>query len=335
MRRRKLLFSLIIILALAQFLALGFLVYFNFPARISKAAIGVTFSPSQAEYFNLDAKEVLKNSLDDLGIKNYRLSAYWNRIEKQKDQYDFSDIDWQLDAVAKRDGKVILAIGRRLPRWPECHDPDWVKGISSKKADEKVLALLKKTVERYKNRTEITAWQVENEPFLAIFGKCPMANVDFYKKEVALVKNLDSRPIIATESGELSTWVEAARFADIVGISIYRTTWNPLLGVFYYPLTPAYYRYRAKSIEPFVKKVFVSELQAEPWAREGSPIPETPIIEQKVYMNKDRISASVNFAKRAGFDEIYLWGVEWWYWLEKQGDDSMLQAVKKIISENK
>jgi len=333
-RRSKLLIILILTIAISQLAILALLFYFNYSFAVSKIDLGVTFSPDQARYFGLDPKKVLTESLDDLKIKNYRLSAYWNVIEKKKGKYNFNELDWQLDEVAKRDGNVILAIGRRLPRWPECHDPAWVKDMKTKDTQDKILSLLQAVVTRYKNHKEIKAWQVENEAFLSIFGECPLADTEFFKKEVALVRSLDSRPIVITESGELSAWTPAARLGDMVGVSIYRTTWNKYFGIFYYPLTPAYYKFHMKTIEPFVKKVFVSELQAEPWEKDGNPLPQMPIAEQKSMMNEKKLSESINFSKKAGFDEVYLWGVEWWAWLKERGDLGMWDTVKNIVLEN-
>lgn len=333
-RRVKLLVVLIITIATSQLIILAFLFYFNFSFKTDKAKLGVTFSPEQAKYFGLDPRKVLRDSLDDLKIRDYRLSVYWNALEKQKGRYNFSEVDWQLDEVKKRDGNVILAIGRRLPRWPECHDPDWVMGLSKEEMQARILKMLGAVVGRYQNRPEIKAWQIENEPFLSFFGKCPPPDREFLSKEVALVKSLDSRPIVITESGELSTWTGAVGLADWIGVSIYRTTWNKLFGFFYYPLTPAYYKYRARSILPVVKKVFVSELQAEPWERESNPLPQTPIEEQKLLMNEDRLLESIDFAKRAGFDEIYLWGVEWWAYLKERGDDKVWNAIKQAVLKN-
>jgi len=49
-------------------------------------------------------------------------------------------------------------------------------------------------------------------------------------------------------------------------------------------------------------------------------------------MNIVRFEDSINYAKRIGFDTIYLWGGEWWYWLKTvHTNDSFWQAAKQII----
>jgi len=331
-KRKRIILYLVLIIAISQAIFFGFLLYFNFAGVEKQAELGVTFSPGQAYYLGLDPKKVLHSSLTDLGIKKYRFSAYWDKIEQKQGVYDFSQIDWQIDEVDKEGGEIILAIGRRLPRWPECHDPDWIKGLSEEKNQENVLSLIRKTIEKYKDRTVITAWQIENEPFLSIFGKCPAPDPEFLKKEIAMAHSLDNRPIVLTASGELSSWTNEAILSDKVGVSLYRTTWNSILGLFYYPLTPHYYKSRANTLRLLGKEIFISELQAEPWERQ--PLPETPIIEQKELMNAKMLGESIKFAKRAGFNEIYLWGVEWWYWLKNQGDNEMWQMVKNLVNKN-
>ena len=197
---------------------------------------GVTFSQKYAKELNLDWQEVFKATLDDLKVKKLRLVAHWDLIEPEDGYYDFSDLDWQISLAENRGAEVVLAIGHRVPRWPECHWPDWSFNLSKEERQEQVFKLLTKLVNRYKTSPAVVAWQVENEPFLKVFGECPKPDKDFYKKELQLVKSLDNRPIVITESGELSTWLKAASLADYVGTSVYRITWNKHWGYFYYPL---------------------------------------------------------------------------------------------------
>ena len=70
-----------------------------------------------------------------------------------------------IEEAEKRGVKIILAVGRRLPRWPECHLPDWLKHESDEVQKENMLPMLKEVVTHYKDYESIVAWQVENEPF--------------------------------------------------------------------------------------------------------------------------------------------------------------------------
>jgi hypothetical protein len=109
-----------------------------------------------------------------------------------------------MQEAEKRGVDVVLAIGMKTPRWPECHIPDWARNLEKEDQQDRILRMLSNVVNRYKNSSSLSAWQVENEIFLT-FGACPWTDVGFFKKEVEFVKKLDdTRPIIVTESGELS-----------------------------------------------------------------------------------------------------------------------------------
>lgn len=292
------------------------------------AVLGATFSKSYAEHLGLDWKETYTAALDDLGLRHLRIPAYWDDIQPSPTKYDFANIDWQIDEAAKRKATVILAVGRKLPRWPECHVPGWAKEMDETEIRKKILVMLETTVKRYRNDPAIVAWQVENEPFFS-FGLCPEPDRAFLKQEIAVVRSIDNRPIMVTESGELSTWLNAASVGDILGISTYRVVWNRYIGYFFWPITPRYYTGRIEAVRSLVDKIVVSELQAEPWIV-GS-IESQPIDEQLKIMNPERLDDNISFARRIGLSEIYLWGIEWWYWLKSRGQPEMWEAGKSII----
>jgi len=91
---------------------------------------GVTFSKRLAQNYDLNWKSVYTRMLDDINIKTVRIPAYWDEIEKVKGQFDFTDMDWQIREAKKRNADIILAIGYKLPRWPECRKPYWFEGDS-------------------------------------------------------------------------------------------------------------------------------------------------------------------------------------------------------------
>ncbi len=297
---------------------------------------GATFSPKQARDLGLDWKEVYLALLDDMKIKKLRLAAPWNEVEVKRGDYDFSDIDWMLEEAKKRDVFVIMAVGRKLFRWPECHDPDWLFDIEKNEIFDFTLLFLEQSV-RYLSRHEnIILWQVENEPIFP-FGECrgPKITKDLYAREVELVRNIDSRPVIATDSGELASWFSVSKNVDQLGVSLYRVTDNPTFGKFYYPLRPGFYQKKAsflKSINKNIERVFISELQLEPWT--NKPLLATSLEAQFKSMNLSRTKSTIEFARRTGFDEIYLWGVEWWYWLKTEhGDERFWELGKELMSE--
>jgi hypothetical protein len=295
-------------------------------------ALGATFSkPYAEETLGLDWREAYLALLDDIGTRRLRIPAYWNDVEPEPGVYNFENVDWQLDQAARRGATVILAVGRKLPRWPECHVPAWADGMNESLAQTKVLTMIETVVRRYAERPEIVAWQVENEPFFE-FGECPKPDREFLKRETAVVRALDKRPIVITESGELSTWLSAASVADILGVSTYRIVWDRLIGYFYWPVTPRYYVQRASAIRSIVSKVIVSELQAEPWVTQ--PFTTMPVQEQLRLMNPTRLRDNIDFTRRIGVSEVYLWGVEWWYWLKtEKGRPEMWEAGKTLFNQ--
>jgi len=102
--------------------------------------------------------------MDDLGAKKIRIPIYWDLVESQRGQYDFSDVDWQLNEAAKRNSEIILVVGQKVPRWPECAIPEWANRDDQIRKRE-LLRFIDISVDRYKNRPEVKFWQVENEPF--------------------------------------------------------------------------------------------------------------------------------------------------------------------------
>ncbi|MCX7779144.1 MAG: beta-galactosidase [Patescibacteria group bacterium] len=295
-----------------------------------ETTFGVTFSRKKIEALNLDWREVYQAILDDLKVKKIRLSAYWDEIEKKAGEYDFRVLDWQVEKAERKNIEIILAVGQKLPGWPECHLPDWVKNLKKEQRESRLLIFLGKVIERYKGKQMIKAWQLENEPFLTWFGLCPSFDEKFFAQEVDFVRRLDQRPIIVSESGELSTWLPASRYADILGVTMYRVVWNKYFKYFTYPYPASLYFLKGEAIKKLtkIKKIICLELQAEPWS--DRPLLLTPLAEQKKIMNLDKFKKIIEFAKRAGFSEYYFWGVEWWYWLKEQGDSSFWNEARLL-----
>ncbi|HLN19336.1 MAG TPA: hypothetical protein VK255_04165, partial [Patescibacteria group bacterium] len=127
------------------------LIYFNIPvSSVNKnAELGVTFSSKYASDIRLDWKEAYLAMLDDLQVKKIRIPLYWDVIEKKEGVYDFSDIRWQLDEAKKHKADVIVAIGQKVPRWPECFIPAWTQNDETKRKSS-LLKFINKSVEELK-----------------------------------------------------------------------------------------------------------------------------------------------------------------------------------------
>ncbi len=309
------------------FFAILWLPAFN---RVQPIEFGVSFSKSYAQSLELDWQKIYLAILDDLKVKRLRLMSEWDEIEVASGVYDFEALDWQIKEAEKRGIEVLLVVGERQPRWPECHTPSWLSEVPRSEVQEKLKEFIKITVNRYKNSPAVVMWQVENEPLFNLFGKCPKSNKNFLKKEIELVRSLDNRPILITDSGELSTWRKTAHLGDYFGTTVYRFVYNPYFGYFTHFFPPSFYRLKAKLVGLEKERVIISELQAEPWVKGGS-ILKTPLDEQKRIMGIKRIEGLFDFARKTGFSPAYIWGAEWWYWLREEGDDSAWQVGKEIL----
>ena len=309
-------------------------IYLVYAPRREDVQYGVTFSKPFAEHLGLDWQETYLALLDDAGAKRVRLSSYWTEIEAERDSYSFEDLDWQIEEAEKRGVKVVLSLGQKQPRWPECHIPEWAEKLNKYERQEELIGKITKVVERYKYKENIVAWQVENEPFLA-FGECPKLDKNFLDREISLVRSLDSRPIIISDSGELGTWYSAAKRADILGTTLYRIVWNGHLGYVHYPIASISYRIKAAIIMYItgVEKIIIVELQAEPWG--PKMIIDTPLEEQYKSMSPEQFRENIEYVKKIEFSEAYLWGGEWWYWLKtKKGDDRIWEEAKIVFRES-
>jgi len=320
---------LIIILLLVLFFFVG-----KAP-RADRITWGMNFSQKQAEGLGLDWKSVYLAIIEDLGAKKIKLGTYWDAIEKNQGEYDFEDLDWQVKTAEEKGANLMMVVGMKSPRWPECHVPEWTLGLSKEEQQEKILGFLEKMILRYRDSSAITAWQVENEPFFK-FGECLWTDKDFLKKEVALVKSLDlkHRPVLISDSGEGSLWISSARIGDIAGTTMYRKVWfKELKSYLNYPFPPVFYWRKAELVKKlFGKEVICVELQAEPWC--PKQIFNCSLEEQQKTMSLEQFKKNMDFARDTGLKEFYLWGGEWMYWMkEKQGNSDVWLEAKKLFLE--
>ncbi|MFA5128444.1 MAG: hypothetical protein WC445_00590 [Patescibacteria group bacterium] len=316
-----------IIVTAVLFIAILWLPFFNSPKEIK---FGVSFSKTYAaDYLELDWKEMYLAILDELNPPLLRLQSDWDKTELSEGNFDFSDLDWQMTEAEKRGIKVLLVVGRRQPHWPECHIPEWLADVPEAEVQDRALEFVKTTVLRYKDSPVLMMWQVENEPLLNAFGECPPADINFLKREITLVESLDDHPILVTDSGELSTWRKTAHLGDYFGTTIYRRVYSNYCGYFRHFFAPAFYRLKAKLVGLSSDKIIISELQAEPWMPDGKE-GRGSLEDQKSVMDNEFIKKQIEFARKTGFSEAYIWGVEWWYWIKLQGDDSIWNIGKDI-----
>ena len=290
---------------------------------------GVSFSQVQAERFGSDWRANYTALLDDLKFKNIRISAYWDRIEPQKNQFDFSETDWMMDEAAKRGAKITLVVGQKNLRYPECYLPDWIDSGNITQTSDEAVNMINQVSERFKNHPALENWQLENEFLLKSFGKCPakmLTNAQL-KKELVALRSVDpNHHIILTQSDQFGIPL-LGPFADTFGMSMYRWSWDKRIGYWRYPQNGNYFWWKAGLISAFYgQSIKIHELQAEPWGPWGNE--HISVAEASRTMNPDKLRSNIDYAKQTKIKSIDLWGAEWWWYMKQNGHGEMWDSVK-------
>jgi hypothetical protein len=323
--------AIILVLALS-FYFLKFADYYplNSDLKHRPDFFGVTYSTKFCDELELDWQEVYTAILDELSVKYIRIPVYWDEIEKEEGVYDFSKYDYLIREGEKRDVKLILSIGRRVPRWPECHSPVWLNRKDDIEARVATLNTLRTIVKRYRSSKSVEYWQIENEPFLGTFGVCPPFDEGFLQQEFDLVKSLDSRQTIITGSGEMSWWRQESKIGDIFGSTLYRVVYNPWFGYIKYPTPSSFYRLKARLAGIADDRLMVLELQTEPWVPQGKMIYLSTADINRT-MSIGQFKANLQYAINLNFRRTYAWGVEWWYWQKKYGNPEYWRIAASLF----
>jgi hypothetical protein len=300
--------------------------------------MGTTFIPSYAKSFGLDPKETLDALINDMGFERFRFVSYWRTIEKKQGIYDFSQLDWQLKKAEEAGATVTLSIGLRQPRWPECQAPKWVDKMSKEQWYPKLKDYMRATIDHVKDKPYVESYQLENEYFLDVFGRCNDYGHDRERlvDEYNFVKSLDpSRPIILSLANNYFGLPLGQPRPDEFGISVYKRVWDQTITkrYFEYPFPARYYTWRSALTELFTgKPSLLHELQAEPWGPKG--IRQMSIPEQDKSMSADALRERIGYAVDTGYRKIDFWGAEWWLWRkEKLRDPSLWNTVKEELQQ--
>lgn len=327
--------TLAAILILTVTISYGIAQWYIATQRNKPLVWGTTFSVSYAEYFGLDPKETLNAIITDLDIKQLRLLSYWSRGEETRGQYDFSELDWQFAMAEKHGAKVSLAIGLRQPRWPECHMPTWAEKLPMDEWAPLLKDYMGATIERYKDHPALVSYQLENEFFMKVFGICPDHSRERLVDEYNFVKSLDpDTPVIVSRSNNWGGIPVGEPIPDISAISVYKRVWDKTITNRYteYPHPPWFYATLGGWGKLFNgTDLIIHELQTESWLPEGdykmnrvSDIPE-----QNKSLDATRLKDRLRYGRDTGLREIYLWGVEWWYWQKVKADKPDLWDTAK------
>lgn len=274
--------------------------------------------------------------LDDLEIRQFRLMSYWEDGEPTKGNYNFADLDWQMDEAAKRGAKVSLAIGLRQPRWPECHEPLWATQLGKSAWKQALYDYMQTVVKRYQHHPALESFQLENEALAWWFGDCrEQPDAARINEEFTLVKSWTDKPVWMSLSDQYGLSINKP-IPDAYGYSLYLYVYNKVIpGTYANPSPPIWFhRLRANILGSMHHKpFFLHELQLEPWGpREIKQLSEA---EQNITMSPEQIRYNLQYARKIGFDQVYTWGSEWWYWRKTNGSEIVWETIRQEVHDSR
>lgn len=302
--------------------------------------VGASFIPDYAQSLGLNPQKTLYAMLNDLHIKQLRLTSYWSDMETAPGVYDFSQLDWEFAMAEQAGAKVTLSVGLRQPRWPECHAPSWIDTSQPTSEWQPDLEdFMTAIVKRYQSSPALESYQVENEYFLQGFGECNNFDRDRLVSEFNLVRKLDPvHPIIINRSNNGLGLPLGAPTPDEYGVSIYKRVWDSTWTHRYleYPQPAWYYAFMA-GMQKLVqgREMIAHEVQAEAWPPNGQAITDTPLAEQNKSLDAKRLAGRFSYGRATGLRTVDMWGAEYWYYRKVVlHDNSLWQVAKQEYAEH-
>lgn len=316
--------------------------------------LGANFSCNRVQWLGGDCRAMLDAALDELGLRDFRLSVNWSEVERSQGVFDWESFDWQLDAIQARGGRAVVSIGMKAQRYPEFYLPDWVTAgltippnVHPEDYEPVARALfpfLEAAARHIGAHPAVEAIQVENEPFVYFRGHANGWHIrrTFLERELATVRASDpgNHPLLVTYASHLrsdDTWQWILDYADTLGQSVYtkrqRSTWDWLYFFPYRigPWTPDLPE-QARAAGRRGKELWLTELQAEPYEQHREVDPRDRPASRLRSVNPRLLRENVQLARRSGATRAYFWGIEWWYYArEQRGEPQLWQAGKALI----
>jgi hypothetical protein len=334
--------------------------------------IGISYRPLQAAALGLDPRHVLAELLN-YPFPLIRLAAYWNQLEPGPNRLETSALDRQIDDATQAGKKIILCVGAvKAFGYPEFFVPvhhlpqplpegRLITPQTHPRLADAAAGFVGRLVERYRDRSEIIAWQVEHEPADPLgMEHSWRLSAGFVRQEVAAVKAADpGRPVLLTGFVPTSIPVRlqqhwrtrdqgdslavAGQLADVVGLNYY-----PRHGVLSFGSRTAYL---AGSASPWQQRatarlcaelaraghrLMVTEGQAEPWETVTTP-PSRPgsgmfsCLPEHVIENYNA-GLRLGGAAPDGLWAFLFWGAEYWLKRRNQGDERYLAAFSRVLA---
>jgi len=305
---------------------------FSSPAEsgVRELSLGFSFSPSYAEYLGLEPREAYLEILDSFGFEAVRIPVYWDRVHRPGG-YDFSEVEFLVREARRRGMEVVLSLGYRNFRWPECYPPEEIAELPYDVFEEELLGFEREVLALFSRDSSISFWQVENEPFLHFNFKCRFLRPSTLAKSIEQIRYSDKldRPILVTFGGlevlGLPLMWPLVDSADAIGVSFYPRMIETVSNLYVEPylwgsLAPRQIARERAFVEGKGKEYWVIEFQAEPW--QSDPRTMSPEILKD---NWDRMLSW------GGADRIFLWGAEWWLKESYAGRPELFRAAQKTF----
>jgi len=298
-------------------------------------SLGTTFDYEHAIHLGLDWKATLQKIIN-LKYSPVRIGIKWNKVEKNMGEFDWKIYDELFNTLDKTNIEVILCIGMKSPRWPEFFIPDWIKwkknkffykkqiNFSSEETDI-LLNFIKTCLNRYLKHKNIKFIQVENEPFLPAGPNKYFISEKLLQKEIDIVKSITNLPIILNDQGLPTTGIipeilkgkyfkklKLMKMCDILGLNIYPIFEDKWL--FGKPkkfsaskIGWKYLNFLINQATKMNKKIFITELQAEPWQIQKVDIKN---LERNISNTPEMTKIYINKLSKLQIEKILLWGSE-------------------------